>query len=326
MSDRYRISIAMAVYNGERFIKEQLDSFLTQTRVPDELVVSDNASTDRTVEIVREFANHAPFPVRLSVNELNLGVSKNFERAIEECSGDLIFLSDCDDSWYAEKIATMEEALVHSPTAGIAVCDADLVDEDLRPVGRTLRQAAGCRLSLHMRGYLAKGYAFASNLPVLGCCLALRSDLRSLILPFPDGEPFVFHDAFTAWTICLSGAGGIVAVPTQLLAYRQHAHQVSGVGPGARGKVALLTQRLSRARKRPPFRHFIERLESPVAILCSKNEAFRRSALRHLRSRWNLSERRAARVPVVLQELLSGRYHRFSYGLAAAVKDLFFVE
>lgn len=63
----------MAVYNGERFIREQLDSFVRQTRLPDELVVSDNASTDRTVEIVREFAARAPFPVRLFINDSKEG-------------------------------------------------------------------------------------------------------------------------------------------------------------------------------------------------------------------------------------------------------------
>lgn len=88
----------MAVYNGERFIREQLDSFLRQTRRPHELVVSDNASSDRTVEIVREFAGRSPFPVRLFINERNIGVTKNFERAIREPSGDIIFLSDCDDA------------------------------------------------------------------------------------------------------------------------------------------------------------------------------------------------------------------------------------
>ena len=74
----------MAVYNGERFIGEQFESFVRQTRLPDELVVSDNASTDRTVEIVRDFAARAPFPVWLFINDSNIGVTKNFERVLTE--------------------------------------------------------------------------------------------------------------------------------------------------------------------------------------------------------------------------------------------------
>jgi len=118
-----KISIAMAVYNGDRFIGEQLESFVRQTRLPDELVVSDNASTDRTVEIVRDFARRAPFKVRLVINDRNLGAAKNFERAITECTGDVIFLSDCDDVWYLNKVSVMGQAspnhrerASHSPT------------------------------------------------------------------------------------------------------------------------------------------------------------------------------------------------------------------
>src|ERR1700674_5995011 len=105
----------MAVYNGERFIQEQLESYVRQTRVPDELVISDNCSTDNTVGLVHKFAAHAKFPVRLFINDCNLGVTKNFERAISECTGDIIFLSDCDDVWYPEKVSTMETLLQQRP-------------------------------------------------------------------------------------------------------------------------------------------------------------------------------------------------------------------
>jgi glycosyltransferase involved in cell wall biosynthesis len=128
-----KLSIAMAVYNGEHFIQEQLDSYARQSRLPDELVVSDNASVDSTVDIVRDFAERAPFRVGLFVNERNLGVSKNFENAIDKCTGDIIFLSDCDDVWYPDKLKVMEKAFLRWPTAAVATCNADLVDEFLRP-------------------------------------------------------------------------------------------------------------------------------------------------------------------------------------------------
>src|ERR1022692_1712085 len=90
------ISLAMAVYNGERFIGEQLESLARQERLPDELVISDDGSSDRTVEIVRDFAARVPFPVRLLIHDQNVGCTKNYERAIRECSGEVIFLCDCD--------------------------------------------------------------------------------------------------------------------------------------------------------------------------------------------------------------------------------------
>jgi len=102
---RLFLSIALATYNGERYIGEQLDSILRQTRLPDELVVFDDASVDATQAIVLDFARHAPFPVRFQVNSVRLGSTRNFEMAIRACGGDIIFLCDQDDVWYPDKIA-----------------------------------------------------------------------------------------------------------------------------------------------------------------------------------------------------------------------------
>src|ERR1019366_197610 len=101
LSRKNRISVALCTYNGERFLSQQLASIGKQTRLPDELVVCDDSSTDRTVAIVREFAASVSFPVRVFENQRNLGSAANFERAIRLCDGDLIALSDQDDIWYA---------------------------------------------------------------------------------------------------------------------------------------------------------------------------------------------------------------------------------
>ena len=77
-----KISIALCTYNGEQFLREQLESFTCQRRLPDELIVSDDRSTDGTVSIVERFASQAPFPVALVVNDENLGSTRNFEKAI----------------------------------------------------------------------------------------------------------------------------------------------------------------------------------------------------------------------------------------------------
>src|ERR687885_1327551 len=100
-----KVSVAMCTYNGAAFLREQLQSLAAQARTPDELVVCDDASADATVRVVREFAAAAPFPVRLTVNERNLGSTKNFERAISLCAGDLVALSDQDDLWLPAKLA-----------------------------------------------------------------------------------------------------------------------------------------------------------------------------------------------------------------------------
>src|SRR5690349_6024675 len=125
---RLSLSIALASYNGGRYIREQLDSIARQTRLPDELVISDDASTDSTPEIIEEFARSAPFPVHFLKNSERLGAIGNFEAAIRACKGTIIFLCDQDDVWYPEKVALMEECFIDHPEAGAVFSDGDVVD------------------------------------------------------------------------------------------------------------------------------------------------------------------------------------------------------
>lgn len=110
-----RISVAMATYNGEKYLGEQLDSLAQQTVMPCELVVCDDGSTDRTVEIVREFASTAPFPVHIHLNEVNLGYSDNFIKAAGLCQGDWIAFCDQDDVWLPNKFERLMEVIERHP-------------------------------------------------------------------------------------------------------------------------------------------------------------------------------------------------------------------
>src|SRR5882757_11091931 len=98
------ISIAMATYNGGKYIRQQLDSFAAQTMLPSELIVTDDGSSDNTLEIIAEFVATAPFPVRVERNEKNLGYRANFMKAASLCKGDLISFSDQDDIWLPQKL------------------------------------------------------------------------------------------------------------------------------------------------------------------------------------------------------------------------------
>lgn len=312
----------MAVYNGERFLQEQLDSFVAQTRLPDELVVSDNASTDRTVEILREFASRAPFPVRIFINQSNLGVSKNFERAIRECTGDIIFLSDCDDVWYPDKISLMEQALAKSSRAGVVICDATLVDQDLRSLGCSLWQRWPFKYQARIANKMADGREFRRAIPANGNCMAFRARFKPLILPLFDHLPY---DHMITWIISGSGAGGVLLVPKTLLAYRRHPQQVTA---GTISRSSLLAARIKARRERPlrVLESLIERIVGALAGEYCMNQALRSAALRHWRARCSLPKNRIVRFPIVAQELISRRYNQFSGGLFTAVKDLVFLE
>lgn len=330
MTTQTRISVAMAVYNGELFIQEQLDSFVRQTRLPDELVISDNCSTDGTVEIVREFAAHAPFPVRLFINELNLGVSKNFERAIGECTGDIIFLSDCDDIWYPDKIRAMNVALHSDPSVGIALCDADLVNEFLTPLGRTAWEKLGRQLSRRQIRKIADGKPVHISQAFLtqGNCLAFRSELRQFLLPLPEGGRFQrgWHDYFIAWTIVYSGIAGVCVVAEPLVAWRRYANSMSY---GARlNMLARWSRRFAGFREHPSamLQPVLRRVECAEWHSELANPKIRLNALAHWHARCSLPLSRIRRLPIVVRELVTGRYHGFSRGMLTAAKDLFLVR
>lgn len=99
-----KISVALCTYNGEKYLKEQLESILSQTVVPDEIVVCDDVSQDSTFDILLKFKNQYRDIFKIERNTENLGYVKNFEKAIMLCSGDLIFLSDQDDVWFENKV------------------------------------------------------------------------------------------------------------------------------------------------------------------------------------------------------------------------------
>ena len=99
MSSQLTIAIALTTFNGERFLSKQLESLSAQTHIPLELVVVDDGSTDKTLEILESFAIDARFPVRIYQNAVRIGYRKNFIRAANLCSGALICFCDQDDIW-----------------------------------------------------------------------------------------------------------------------------------------------------------------------------------------------------------------------------------
>jgi glycosyltransferase involved in cell wall biosynthesis len=320
-----KAGIVLATFNGARFLPEQLESFLAQERPPDELLVSDDASTDETLAVIEGFARRAPFPVKVSVNTERLGFIQNFATALALSEADLIFMSDQDDVWLPGKLHTMIAAAEEHPDKLLFVCDAELVEEDLSATGLTIfgqknPEAAGPRSSTY------------------GCCFALRRELLDYVLPIPDG--YDFHDK---WIAHLAGDLGVlqpVDVPLQL--YRRHGSNVSWITmerpedrPGratrVRNRVGVdvrfyLRGHADQARLR------VDRLERLAAekatgarslALDAGGPAGRvRDGLRRLEARLALLERpRLLRVPGVVRMLARGDYADFS-GVPSAVADL----
>jgi len=178
---RPRISIAMATYNGAKYLLEQLESFSTQTQLPDELIVCDDGSTDQTLKILENFSKTASFPVRIYCNENRLGFAANFGRAMSLCSGDVIFLSDQDDYWLNNKIECVYANFKEHPDAWVIINDAEITDESLHLTGLTVL------------GQLISAGFNADNL-INGCCSAYRRKILPVLLPVPVATHY--HDGW----------------------------------------------------------------------------------------------------------------------------------
>lgn len=178
------ISVAMATFNGEKYILEQLESIARQTLLPGECVICDDGSTDATIELINNFKKKAPFEVRLYKNNNRLGLIKNFEKALGLCKGDIVFLSDQDDVWIPEKINIIKSKFINT--------DAKLIIHDCVPTDSNLnRMNVG---SLYDNTYIISG---RDNEYILGCCTAVRRELLDICLPFPElAQELQGHDGF----------------------------------------------------------------------------------------------------------------------------------
>lgn len=212
-----KISIAMATYNGAQYLQAQLESFAAQTRLPDELVVCDDKSTDKTIEILTSFAKTVKFNVLIICNDENIGFARNFEKSMELCSGDLIFLCDQDDVWFSTKIETVETLFQKSPNLLVAINDVEVTNENLVTTGRTLLEG------MRKTGRTSLKYH------VLGCATVFRSKFRSIMLPLPlvgnEKSEVLAHDV---WIHNLSrSCQARVVLEKTLQFYRRHTRTVT---------------------------------------------------------------------------------------------------
>ncbi len=207
------ISIAMCSYNGERFIKEQIDSILLQSYTNFELIIVDDGSKDNTIEILKEYENKDN-RVKIFQNEKNLGFVKNFEKAISLCSGEYIALADQDDIWKKNKLEIFlneigENLLIYS--------DAILIDQHSNEIGKQL---------IRPNGNLVKGKcnkAFIYYNCVSGNTLMFKKEIVKDILPIP--EKITFHDIWIAFIA--STLGTIAFTEDSLTYYRRYSEQVT---------------------------------------------------------------------------------------------------
>jgi glycosyltransferase involved in cell wall biosynthesis len=321
-----KISIALASYNGQKYILEQLESFSSQSRRPDEVIVSDDCSTDETTALVREFSLGAPFDVKLYVNKVNLGYAKNFANALSKTTGDLIFLSDQDDVWFPNKINDVYNIAISSE-ALLIMNDAEITDQYLKPSGLSkLNQI--------------KAMGFKNNKFVMGCCAAIKRDLLDLTSPMDSAFPA--HDTWISWFAEFMGLKVVCSEVMQY--YRRHDSNASQYSPNKAVKTPAFTTLWARTRlvfsdtgadlcaseiSYRSFDKFINGLVNDRTANTFEAEllrAQRLSAEQLKRVRERIMLRTLwfpARTYKAIRFLLSGHYQKFS-GVKSCVRDIFF--
>lgn len=203
-----KVSVCMATYNGERFLSEQLGTILHQLGPADEVIVSDDRSTDATLDVIQSLGD--PRIVVLENGGLR-GPTYNFENALRRASGDIIFLADQDDVWMARKVDKLRGVL---RKADLVVSDCEIIDEEGVVLANSFFKLRGSGPGL-VRNFVRNSY--------LGCCMAFRRRVLDLALPFPLGLPM--HDMWLGMTAELFGTPEFF--PGVLVQYRRHSGNAS---------------------------------------------------------------------------------------------------
>lgn len=235
-----RISVAMATYNGGRYLGEQLDSILCQLGEEDEVVISDDGSSDDTMIIIREFMERDG-RVRYERGPRE-GVIANFENAIAACKGEYIFLADQDDVWLPDKVQTVMEQFAGNEKLRLVIHDAKVMTEDLREtMMKSFFAYRGSKPGV-INGLIKNSY--------MGCCMAFRREVAEIALPIPRNLPM--HDQ---WIGLVSDKffGKSCFLQQPLLLYRRHSAAVSdfdhnSVGVMIRNRLMIIFELLKRIR------------------------------------------------------------------------------
>jgi glycosyltransferase involved in cell wall biosynthesis len=317
------VSVAMCTYNGSRFLREQLESIAAQSRRPDELVVFDDVSRDDTRSILKAFADHSEFPVRLFANKERLGAARNFQQAIQACEGEIIVLSDQDDVWRPHKLMSVVEAFRQHPDAVYAFSDAAMVDQSGKPLGQTFWEVVRLRQSIDAFSGARQVEILLRHNLIPGAALAFRASFREKLLPLPEGW---MHDYWIVLLGSILGSG--TAVNEVLLDYRSHAAQVCGWGKKSFAQICKDSFGSSSDdswKKLESFRQVLDR----VAAFSPSTSSFRERVrlleekeahlLRRAQAR---SSSGVSRIGQVIREATTGRYRRFSNSWYSMIRDL----
>lgn len=323
-NQKIRISVALCTYNGGRYLKDQLQSIARQTRLPDELVICDDQSTDDTSRVVGDFAQQASFPVSFNINPQRLGVTRNFERAFGLCQGQFIAPCDQDDIWLPEKLATLARVLEHDSQCLLSFCDMAILTNQ----GHATNVSQWNQLGFNANRVAAfnDGKSLETLLRynvVTGMAMMFRRSLLTLATPLP--AQFIHDEWLSLLAAC---TGKVTAVNQQMVQYRQHASQ--SIGAANRNVIAQW-----RYARQHMGQEYIDRQIVRTELLRDKLASLPAESLRpdaldlvsakleHLRRRQAMRQHWYTRLSGAVSQGAQGQYQKFGYGWKSMAQDLF---
>lgn len=248
------ITVCMATFNGEKYLREQIDSILAQIGQNDELVVSDDGSTDKTLDIL---GNYQDSRIKIyhhgkTQQKFSFGyTTANFGNALSYAKGDYIFLADQDDVWLAGRVEKMIEKL---QSVDVVISDCEIVDENLRILIPSKFKAEGIYTGA-IRNIIKCTY--------LGCTMAFRHSVLDYVLPFPKNVP---HDLWIGMLIKFGGKIEVLDEPT--IMYRRHMNNVSATSGVVVETGASLPKNTNTLRFRLSYRLIL--LKEYLKFVCKK--------------------------------------------------------
>ena len=215
-----KVDILLATYNGEKYLREQIDSILNQTHTEFRLLISDDGSTDGTIEILKEYKEK---DARIDVffQENNLGVVKNFEFLLEKVEAKYYMFSDQDDIWKETKI----EKSLNKIEEGfdLVYSDLEVVDENLNVTYSSYWKLKGIYNKIKKYNNFESLYL---NNFITGCTMISKKELINSFMPLPNTSKFVLHDYWIS--LIISQNGKIAYIEEPLIKYRQHKNNKVG--------------------------------------------------------------------------------------------------
>ena len=314
-----KLSVVICTYNGEKYIEEQIKSIIYQTKKIDEIVLCDDRSNDKTVKIASEILSTCDIPYLIEVNSTNLGVVKNFEKAIGLTTGDIIFFSDQDDVWKSHKVELIVSKFENDNSCVMVFSDADLVDKNRNKIGSKLWET----LRFSISEFRKKDFTeiLLNRCVVTGATMAIKRNLYINSLPFNECW---LHDGWVAINASLHGK--VIAIDQSLIEYRQHGGNVIG---------AVKLNPIERIKK---YIKVINYLESERKIRLDRYTAFynygnaimnsyiKQKVIECVNFWKDLDSLRSKGIfegiRVIFYNLLNGNYKKYYTGLRGAIRDI----